>query len=123
MTLTVNGVDLSPRLSTFRILHEITYAKTITGLDGTEYGVGKMSRDVITFRLFPYSGTQAEADFSMLSAGTLTTSYLDGNTVKTGVDVRLTTNLEDLYGLTMEGVRYYKGQEITLRASVPVKAV
>ena len=51
--LTINGVDFSRKLSTYRVTQEISYDKVLNTIDGKEIAVGKRVRDVLTFSLLP----------------------------------------------------------------------
>ena len=117
VTLTFNGHDFSPVLSTYSVTYETEYRKVVKALDGTEYFGNPTRRPVVTFSLFPMTDAQAKEYYDALSIMIARCTYTDKatNTDRT-LQMRLTTNLEYVFGLrSVDGNRYYKGGSITLR--------
>ena len=117
VTLIVNGLDLSSKLSTYSVEEEVTYRKVITTLDDVEHPYPGAKRTTITFSLFPLTDDESAALYSALSALVFDATYT--NQYK-GVDetkrVRLMTNLESSFALkSIDGKRRYKGGTIQLR--------
>lgn len=120
VTLTVGTRNFSSRLSTYAVPKEVEYAKTITTIDGTERYIGRRDRDVVRFSLIPTSESDALADYTALSGGTVTVSYTDpnGGITKSNVEMSVSSNIEKVFALkSVDGNRYYKGGEIVLRAT------
>ena len=120
VTLKINGRDFSTRLSTYRVEQEITYPDVITTMDGTEYTGRKFIRDIVVFSLLPFDDETASEDFAVLSSGGLEVDYTDpsaAEALKQYRKMRLDSSLSATFGLrSVDGNRYYKGGEITLRA-------
>lgn len=117
VTLIVNGLDLSSKLSTYSVTEEVTYRKVITTLDDVEHPYPGVKRTTITFSLFPLADDESAALYSTLSSlvfdATYTNQYKSVDETKR---VRLTTNLESAFALkSVDGKRRYKGGEIQLR--------
>lgn len=117
VTFTLNGRDLAPRLSTYDVRKEISYSKVVTTMDGTEHAAAK-DRDVITFRLWPFSDETGAADYAVLASGSISATYTDPHTGETRTrEVRLASDIDAAFGLrSIDGNRYYKGGDIVLRA-------
>lgn len=119
VTLTINGFNFAPVLSTYFTVYETDYGKTVKALDGTEYTGNFTSRPVVTFSLFPMTDTTAQQYYNALTSSVpAVVTYTDKatNTDRTG-QMRVTSNLEFTFGLlSVDGNRYYKGGSITLRA-------
>ncbi len=118
--LLINGRVFSPRLSTYSVEQEISYAKVITTADGTEHSSPPKFRDIVRFSLFPFNDEEANKDYIALSAPFLMVSYTDPSVdrgIKEFRKMRLDSNLNRIFGLrSIDGNRYYKGGEIVLRA-------
>lgn len=122
LTLVINGVTFSTRVLTYSLKTEVTYGKVLKAIDGTEYAAGKQSRDVLTVSVFPFNEASRPADYAALTAETLTVDYSDPNTgtVKSSIPMRLTTDLDAIFGLeNSDGTRWYNGGKFTLRAVLP----
>lgn len=119
VTLTINGFNFAPVLSTYLTVYETDYGKTVKALDGTEYTGNFTSRPVVTFSLFPMTDATAQHYYNALTSSIpAVVTYTDKatNTDRTG-QMRVTSNLEFTFGLrSVDGNRYYKGGAITLRA-------
>lgn len=118
VTLTINGRDYSAWLSTYTPSLEVTYSKVITTLDNKEHRSPGVYRPTITFSLLPlsdFTASQLYDDLSAVPDVTFTNPY-----DSTGVTTRqmcVTSNLQAAFGLrSIDGNRYYKSGEITLRA-------
>lgn len=118
VTLTINGQDFSPVLSTYATTYEIDYGKTVKALDGTEYTGNALIRPVIAFSLFPMTDAQAKTYYDALTLPTpALCSYTDKATnMDRTIRMRISSNLEYAFGLrSVDGNRYYKGGTITMR--------
>ena len=118
VTLTIGSRDFSGRLSTYKVTKETAYQSVVTTMGGVEHIAGVMSRDIITFSLLPANDETADADYDALRPRvvqvTFTSPYTNANSTK---QMRVDCDLEQIYGLTsIDGHKYYKGEEITLRA-------
>lgn len=122
VTLEINGRDFSSRLSTYRVEQEITYPDIVTTLDGTEHYGKPHKRDVIYFSLFPFDDDTANGDYLVLTNSVLYVNYTNPqakNSNKLFRAMKLRSNLEAHFGLrSVNGKRYYKGGEITLRSII-----
>lgn len=117
ITLIVNGLDLSEKLSTYSVTEEVTYRKVITTLDDVEHPYPGATRTTITFSLLPLTGEESAALYNALRYLAFDSTYTNPNK---GVDetkrVRLMTNIESIFALkSVDGKRRYKGGEIQLR--------
>lgn len=117
VTLIVNGLDLSAKLSTYSVTEEVTYRKVITTLDDVEHPYPGAKRTIIKFSLLPLTDSESAELYDALGALVFSATYT--NQYK-GVDetkrVRLMTSLESVFALkSVDGKRRYKGGEIQLR--------
>lgn len=115
ITLTIDGLALSSRLSTYSVTQEVTYRKIITTLDETEHPYPGKVRPIINFSLIP--GTDEE-DAELYN--TLENLIFNVTYTEKGVDVtrkmRLVSNLESLFLLkSVDGKRRYRQGNIQLR--------
>ena len=60
VTLIVNGLDLSSKLSTYSVTEEVTYRKVITTLDDVEHPYPGAKRTTIIFSLFPLTDDEIQ---------------------------------------------------------------
>ena len=120
ITLTLNNRDFAPRVSTYAVRKLVEVVRSITTMDGVEHSVQRI-RDEVVFSLIPYSDATCTEDYNALKALQFTSRYTDPNTGNVSVKtLRVTSNLESVFGLkSVDGNRYYKGGEITLRAVEP----
>lgn len=120
ITLTLNGVDFSGRVSTYEVKKIVETVASITTLDGVEHVVQR-TRDQITFSLIPFSDATATADYNALKALQFSGTYTDPNAnTTTTKTLRITSDLNAVFGLkSVDGNRYYKGGKIVLRAVSP----
>ena len=118
ITFEIDETVFDTRLSTYNVTKEIKYQNVITTLDGTEHPIGMKKRTVITFSLLPYDDDSAADDYEVLSSSPLSVEYTDPYTGETQTEnMRVDTDLESVFLLdSVDGNRYYKGGEITLRA-------
>lgn len=118
-TLTFNGFNLAPWLSTLNVTHEVETAKTITTIDGEEYAATRR-RAVVTFTLIPMTEAQTNAVYEALSAMEGLTVYRDPMTdTDRVVDMRVASDIGAAFAAkSCDGNRYYKGMTITLRQKV-----
>lgn len=118
VTLIIAGRDFSSRLSTYTVTKETAFQTLVTTMGGVEHPAGVMSRDIITFSLWPMSGTTAAADYAVLRPRLVSVTFSNPHTGETSTkQMRVDTDLEAVFGLlSVDGNNYYKGGEITLRA-------
>ena len=118
VTLTIGGRDFSGRLSVYNVTKETAYQSVVTTMGGVEHVAGVMSRDIITFSLWPSSDETADDDYTALRPRILSVTFTNPHTDATSTkQMRVDSNLEQVFGLTsIDGHKYYKGGEIVLRA-------
>lgn len=117
VTLIVNGLNLSSKLSTYSVTEEVTYRKVITTLDDVEHPYPGAKRTTITFSLFPMTDEESTELYNKLGALVFDATYTNQyKSVDETNRVRLITNLESSFALkSVDGKRRYKGGEIQLR--------
>lgn len=117
VTLIVNGLNLSSKLSTYSVTEEVTYRKVITTLDDVEHPYPGAKRTTITFSLFPMTDEESTELYNKLGALVFDATYTNQyKSVDETNRVRLITNLESSFALkSIDGNRRYKGGEIQLR--------
>lgn len=120
VTLTINGLDFSSRLTQYGVEQEITYPDMVTTIDGTEHYGKPHKRDIINFRLLMFDDNQAQEDYEALKASTLFVTYTNPQApkqLKVERVMKVTSNLQATFGIrSWNGLRYYTGGIITLRA-------
>ena len=120
VTLTINGRDLSSRLTQYGVEQEIAYPDIVTTLDGTEHYGKPRKRDIINFRILIFDDNQAQEDYEILAAPTLLVTYTNPqaqNQLKVDRVMKVTSNLSATFGIrSWNGLRYYTGGVITLRS-------
>lgn len=118
VTLTIAGRDFSSRLSTYTVTKETAFQTLVTTMGGVEHPAGVMSRDIITFSLWPMSGATASADYTALRPRLVSVTFTNPHTGAVSTkQMRVDTDLEAVFGLkSVDNNNYYKGGEITLRA-------
>ncbi len=122
ITLVIDGdLDLSGRLSTYSCRDEISYRKIITTLDDVEHPYPSKTRKVVSFTLFPLTDSESATLWTKLKKLVFTAKFTDS---QSGEDVtkqmRVVSNVESAFALrSVDGNRYYKGNTIQLRATVP----
>lgn len=117
LVLTVNGLDLHKKLSTYSVAKDISYAEVITTLDDVEHPYPGTKRNVVTFSLFPMTDSESTELYDALSALIFDATFQNpySNAVETK-RVRLTSSLEAAFALlSVDGKRRYKGGAIQLR--------
>ena len=115
VTLIINGLSVSDRLSAYVVSEEVEYASVITTLDGVEHPSGGTVRQVLTFSLFPGTGEQDEALYEALRDLIVPVTYMHRDKEYTK-KMRPVSNLASKFLLTsVDGKRRYKGGEIQLR--------
>ena len=107
---TINGVDYSGLLSTYRVVCDIEYPHTMTAIDGTEYYGKMIRRPSIYFSLRPLTDAETAAVvYTDPDTDTDYTAYM-----------RFTSSISSAFGLrSIDGNRYYKGSEMCLRQLSP----
>lgn len=116
VTFKVANVDLSGYLSTYKVSIEREVQESITTMDGKEH-VTEFRRPVIVFSFRPLSDAEANSIYACLSSGKIEVKYTNPLLNADATDYfRVTTPIENLFGLrSINGKRYYKGNQITLR--------
>jgi len=120
VTFTINGVDYSGLLSTYRVVCDIEYPHTMTAIDGTEYYGKMIRRPSIYFSLRPLTDAETAALYDTIN-GTNTVVYTDPDTdTDYTAYMRFTSSISSAFGLrSIDGNRYYKGSEMCLRQLSP----
>lgn len=117
ITLKIGTLDLSPKLSTYKVTWERSYQKVITTMDSVEHPFSYHDRALVDFSLLPLDDDLASSVYDALTTTqsiTFTDPYTATDLVR---NMRLTSNLEATFGLkSINGKRYYKGGEMQLRA-------
>lgn len=119
ITLEFGGKSWGDLLSTYDVQEEISLARLITTLSRKEIQRGKKLRAGISFQLVPLTQEQTGELYEALTDGeTITVTYTNPHTDSDETAVfRLVSNLTSVFGMrSVDGNRYYKGGEITLRA-------
>lgn len=118
ISLTINGLDLSKKLSTYRVTEEITYRKVITTLDDVEHPYPGAKRLIVTFALLPTTESENskiyDALYPLIVPVVFTNSYTGKDETRR---MRVTSDLDSLFLLlSVDGKRRYRGGTIQLRA-------
>lgn len=115
VTLKINGVDISKRLSTYSVRDEVAYRRVITTLDETEHPYPARSRQIITFSMIPGTATEDLEVYNELKKLIVTTDFTHLDKDKSQ-QMRLVSDLESTFLLlSVDGKRRYKGGQIVLR--------
>lgn len=115
VTLKINTVDISNRLSTYIVTNEINYNSVLTTLDGTEHPYPGMVKPIVTFSLIPGTWVEDQELYNELSKLLVTVEYMYLDAIYTR-QMRVTSNIESKFLLlSVDGKRRYKSGEITLR--------
>ena len=117
ITLTINGLDLSRKLSTYQLTKDVVYRKVITTLDEVEHPYPGAQKSVITFSLFPLTDAESVDLYDALYRLTVTATFTNQYT---GMDetkrMRVVSSIESAFALlSVDGQRRYKGGKIQLR--------
>lgn len=117
VTLKIDGVDFSEKLSTYKVDQEVYYAKVITALDNTEYASPGNFRPVLTLSWRPLTDEESADLYYALSRFKIDIKYTNPYTNQDVTrKMRLAGNLESSFALTsVDGKRRYIGGNITLR--------
>lgn len=121
ITLVIDDLDLSTKLSTYSFREEVSYRKVITTLDDVEHPYPARTRKVISFTLFPMNEVDNAALWSKLKKLILTVKCTDTQRRQTTTQqMRVVSDVESAFALrSVDGYRYYKGAAIELRATSP----
>nr|DAI09940.1 MAG TPA: hypothetical protein [Caudoviricetes sp.] len=119
VTFKIGTLDLSSKLSTYKVTWEVSYQKIITTLDNVEHPFSASKRAIVDFSLLPLDDDLASSVYDALAEQTQTVTFTDPYTASALVrTMRLTSNLEASFGLkSVNGKRYYKGGELQMRAN------
>ena len=115
VTLTIDGVSLSDRLSTYSYSKETNYRAVITTLDNVEHPYPGGQKPIIAFSLLPGTDEQDSELYDVLSKMICEVTYTEA-----GVDVtrrmRLVTSLDSTFLLkSVDGKRRYRNGIIRMR--------
>lgn len=117
VTFKIGTLDLSSKLSAYKVEWEKSYQKIITTMDNIEHPFPSPDRALVTFSLLPLDDDLASSVYDALSTNqsvTFTDPYRASDIIRT---MRITSNLEATFGIkSINGKRYYRGGEIQLRA-------
>lgn len=115
ITLTIDGLALSSRLSTYSVTKEVTYRKIITTLDETEHPYPGKVRPIVNFSLIPGTEEEDEALYEVLEKLVFNVTYTEKGKDVTS-QMRLVSNLESVFLLkSVDGKRRYRQGTIQLR--------
>ena len=115
ITLTIDGLALSHRLSTYSVTQEVTYRKIITTLDETEHPYPGKIRPIINFSLIPGTDEEDAALYDTLENLIFNVTYTEKGEDVTR-QMRLVSNLESVFLLkSVDGKRRYRQGTIRLR--------
>lgn len=119
VTFKIGTLDLASKLSTYKVMWEVSYQKIITTLDNVEHPFSAPKRAIVDFSLLPLDDDLASSVYDALAEQTQTVIFTDPYTASDLVrTMRLTSNLEASFGLkSVNGKRYYKGGELQMRAN------
>lgn len=121
VTFILNGRSWSDKLSKYNVRYVPEEVQNIVTMDSTEH-VTTRDRPHIIFTLMPLTDGEAADLYEDLSTGIISVTYTD---TWQGSDetapMRLYSSLDAAFGLrSIDGNRYYKGTEITLRQKTVV---
>lgn len=118
VTLTIGGRDFSGRLATYKVTKETAFQTAVTTMGGAEHCAGVMSRDIITFSLWPTQDATADDDYDALKPRLVSVTFTNPHTNASSTkQMRVVSDLEQVFGLnSSDGHNYYLGGEIVLRA-------
>ena len=118
VTLTSGTRNFSQRLSTYTVTKETAFQTAVTTMGGVEHVAGIMSRDIITFSLWPSSEETADDDYAALRPRVVQVTFTNPHTGQDSTkQMRVVSDLEHTFALnSVDGHVYYTGGEITLRA-------
>lgn len=115
ITLTIDGLALSSRLSTYSVTQEVTYRKIITTLDETEHPYPGKVRPIINFSLIPGTDEEDAALYEVLEKLVFNVTYTEKGEDVTS-QMRLVSNLESVFLLkSVDDKRRYRQGTIQLR--------
>ena len=116
VTLTFRGKSFASKLSTYRVTHVVEYYNNGVTMDGTEYGYTRR-RPVVTFTFMPLTDAECQDFYGALSQIVGSATYTDPHLGERTCQMRVASDLEAVFGIrSINGNRYYKGGEITLRS-------
>lgn len=115
ITLTIDGLALSSRLSTYSVTKEVTYRKIITTLDETEHPYPGKVRPIVNFSLIPGTDEEDAVLYEVLEKLVFNVTYTEKGEDATR-PMRLVSNLESVFLLkSVDGKRRYRQGTIQLR--------
>ena len=122
VTFRLNDVDYSSLLSTYHVTREVEYQEVLTTMDGTEHGVARY-RPVIIFSLIPLTDEQCRQLYNVLANGDIKCRYTNPQSNEISISImRVVSDINAIFGLrSIDGNRYYKCGEITLRSRLALR--
>lgn len=116
VTLILNGLDLSNKLSTYNVAQEISYRKVITTLDNVEHAYRGVMRPIVTFSLLPLTDDEYTSLYNKVQNHVFEVTYTDRGREYTK-QMRIVSNLDAQFLLmSVDGKRRWKSGAIQLRA-------
>ena len=120
LTWTVNGLDLSDKISTYLVRKVPDAGEVLKSIGGTEYAFPGETQTEIEVTFFPMTDEEATAAYDAMREGKFIVSYTDpyeGGIIATR-KFRNTGNLEAAFLLkSMDGKRRYSGAPVQVRTS------
>lgn len=119
LTLIINGIDISSRISTYALTRNVSYSRTVTTLDNIEHSSAAIIKPVLSFSLLPMTDAEVSTIYNALVSGNgfVETQYTEPNeNAIIQRTMRLNSDLENIFLLdSINGNRYYSGGTIQLR--------
>lgn len=120
LTLIINGLDLSKKISTYAVRKIKETSEVLKSIGGTEYAFYGDTQTEVTASFFPMTETEAATFYAAVSEGKFQMTYTDtydGGKVETR-SFRLMNDLEAVFLLmSVDGKRRYSGAPIQVRTS------
>lgn len=124
--LTINGQNMAPVTTDFKVIHEITYEKIGTTQDGTEHEFGKRLRPIIEFSVM-LSREATPEDYRALLQDPIMVEYDDPDAGFRKLPFRLDCNLEKTLECwnCVQHANYFSSGGIRLRCKevIDVKSI
>ena len=117
IVLSVNGLDLHRKLSTYTMTKDVSYRKVIITLDEVEHPYPGAQKAVVTFSLLPMTDSEStelyDALYPLIIPVTFTNPYTSMSETR---QMRVVSSIESVFALlSVDGKRRYKGGKIQLR--------
>ena len=117
VTLSINGLDLHRKLSTYTMTKDVSYRKVIITLDEVEHPYPGAQKAVVTFSLFPLTDSESTELYNALYPLIIPVSFTNPYTSRDETkQMRVVSSMESVFALlSVDGKRRYKGSQIQLR--------